>query len=252
MRRSLLLMMLVMGITACVKKPLPEAPKKEEPPVSGKVNIDIEHIFGSSDLVLNDKWYITENGDSLKIKTYAYFISNVKLHATDGKVYAEEESYHLINEEKPTSKTFTISGVPFSKYDKISFLIGVDSARNVSGAQTGALDQSTGMFWDWNTGYIMTKLEGESPQSSISSVIYHLGGYSGNVNVLRTITLTLPKQIDVTVTNTPAIHFKNDVSEWFKTPNTINLMDMSFFQNSGDMLKLADNYVDMFSVDHVE
>lgn len=252
MLRGLLLMMLVMAVTACVKKPLPDISQKEEPPVTGKVNIDIEHMFGSSDLVLNDKWYIIENGDSLKIKTYAYFISNIKLHSTDGKIYEEEESYYLINEGKPTSKTFIISGVPFNKYDKISFLIGVDSVRNVSGAQTGALDPNTGMFWDWNTGYIMTKLEGESPQSSIGSVIYHLGGFSGNVNVLRTVTLTLPKQIDVTVTKTPALHFKNDVSEWFKTPNTINLMDMSFFQNSGDMLKLADNYMDMFSVDHVE
>jgi hypothetical protein len=34
----------------------------------------------------------------------------------------------------------------------IKFLLGVDSLKNVSGIQTGALDPAKGMFWTWNTG----------------------------------------------------------------------------------------------------
>jgi hypothetical protein len=37
------------------------------------------------------------------------------------------------------------------------------------------------MFWTWNSGYVMQKLEGQSPQSKAinQKIEYHLGGYSG-------------------------------------------------------------------------
>jgi hypothetical protein len=61
----------------------------------------------------------------------------------------------------------------------MEFMIGVDSARNNSGAQTGALDPTNGMFWSWSTGYIMAKFEGTSAQSpaAANALKFHIGGF---------------------------------------------------------------------------
>lgn len=73
------------------------------------------------------------------------------------------------------------------QYDSITFLIGVDSLHNVSGAQTGALDPVNDMFWTWNSGYVMAKLEGNSSSSPQMNqkFEYHIGGYSGKHNVVK-------------------------------------------------------------------
>lgn len=102
------------------------------------------------------------------------------MQTTDKKNIPELNSYHLINEEGTASKSFSFFVMP-TQYNSLSFLIGVDSLKNVSGAQTGGLDPLNGMFWTWNTGYIMFKMEGNSPSSSVvnNKIEYHIGGFSG-------------------------------------------------------------------------
>jgi hypothetical protein len=74
--------------------------------------------------------------------------------------------------------------------------LGVDSIRNVSGIQTGALDPLKGMFWTWNSGYVMAKLEGssESSNSAGNRFTYHIGGFRPGMNVLKTIDLIIPRR----------------------------------------------------------
>jgi len=51
---------------------------------------------------------------------------------------------------------------------------------------------------------------------------------------------------------TPKIHFKTDISEIFKTPNTINLATTYNVTMPGPMAKMiADNYADMITVEHI-
>jgi hypothetical protein len=61
----------------------------------------------------------------------------------------------------------------------IQFLLGIDSADQVRGAQTGVLDPVKGMFWTWNSGYQSFKIEGYSPLSTqpAHSFAFHIGGY---------------------------------------------------------------------------
>lgn len=229
--------------------------KKDEPinnTTTGNVTIKLEHVCNTDPLVFNTVWYMNANGDSLKISKFNYYISNIKLVKDDGTTFVENESYHLIQGDIESSKTFSISNVPLGTYKSISFMIGVDSVRNVSGAQTGALDPANGMFWNWNTGYVMAKMEGESPQAAQTgnSVIYHLGGYGGDVNVLRTVSIQLPT-LTVSKDKSPALHMKADAMEWFKTPNLIKLNELSVLAGKNANL-IADNYMDMFSVDHID
>jgi len=234
-------------ITACHKKDDPV-----NTPATSNITVTLQNMCGTDPLTLNTVWYKNANGDSIRISKFNYFISNIKLVKEDGTVFAETESYHLVQGDKENSKTFTISNVPFGTYTSMSFIIGVDSARNVSGAQTGDLDPTSGMFWDWNTGYVMAKMEAESPQATETgtSVIYHLGGFGGDVNVLRTVSLQLPKLI-ISKDKSPNLHMKADAMEWFKTPNLIKVKDLSVLAGKNAYF-IADNYVDMFSLDHVD
>jgi hypothetical protein len=222
---------------------------------TGVLKIELEHVFDSISFALNSKTFVTANNDSITFTKFKYYISNIKLVKADGFSFSENESYHLIDEETAASKMISISNVPFGSYSGISFMIGVDSTRNVSGSQTGALDPALGMFWTWNSGYIMAKLEGNSNQSGASTktILYHVGGFKGINSVLKTISPSFNgATANVSSTVSPEVHIKCDVMEWFKNPNTINLTTLHTIHMPGANAKLiADNYADMFSVEHI-
>src|SRR3989344_6080702 len=153
-RFIILLSFFVLVVSACKKDPV----EQEDPitPVTptGSLKITFDNMFDTLDLGLDTVNYILDNGDKIKVSIFKYYISNIKLTDSDGKEFIETESYHLIDESSPESQKFTITGVPLKNYTSITFMIGVDSARNVSGAQTGALSATNNMFWTWSTGYI--------------------------------------------------------------------------------------------------
>jgi hypothetical protein len=216
---------------------------------AGKVNVTFENKVGNEELVFNTKTYKNQNGEDFTISMFNYYISNIRLESVDGKTYAEPESYHLVMEDKPASKSFTLSDVPAGKYKSVTFLIGVDSLRNVSGAQTGALDPAHGMFWTWNTGYIMLKFEGASPQSTATDnkLAYHLGGFSGANSVLRTVTLTFASPIDINGAATGNLQLQADLLQLFRSPNMVEFSQYRSSHLSGEASrKIADNYQTMF------
>jgi hypothetical protein len=90
-----------------------------------------------------------------------------------------------------------LESVPLEEYEAISFMFGVDSTRNVSGAQTGALSPSNAMFWSWTTGYIMIKAEGLSPQSPFGNFSFHLGGFTGSDKAVHTVTQDFTQNVNV-------------------------------------------------------
>jgi hypothetical protein len=225
-------------------------------PTTGSVKIHFEHTFDTIPFELgSSNNYVTANGDTINFSIYKYYISNIKLVRPDGSTFDETESYHLINAADTNTFELTLANVPVGNYSGIRFMIGVDSARNVSGAQTGALDPANGMFWTWNTGYIMAKMEGTSPQSGAAnnSVVFHIGGFTGANSSLRTVSPTFNgDQATVSATATPEIHIGCNVGEWFQNPTTINL-GTTFFQMSVNATSsmIATNYSDMFSVEHI-
>ena len=136
-------------------------------------------------------------------------------------------------------------------YSSISFTIGVDSLHNCSGLQLGALDPVKGMFWAWNTGYIFMKLEGKSPYSKSPSNIfeYHIGGYIQPNNCIRQVTLDLTeKSIQNIASDVDFLPIWVDVSEILKTPTSIDFTKLSSVTDFNNATMIADNYMDMFSV----
>lgn len=246
---SVIVLLAVLGIAACKK----DDDKKVTPdpePTTGTVKLEFFNRVGSSNLNLGNQWYKNENGDSFTVSKFNYYISNIKLNGEGGAMFTETESYHLIQQADMSSMSFDLKEVPSGKYSSITFTIGVDSVRNVSGAQTGALDPANGMFWSWNSGYIMLKFEGNSPKSPEvgGQLMLHAGGFSGANSVLRTVTLSFPGEITVGSTDNH-LHLEANVLALFKSPNKIDFSATNTIHMPGAAAKmLADNYANMFMV----
>lgn len=222
------------------------------PAQPGTLDIEIDHVAGTQPLALNTA-YTTAAGDQFTISKFRYYLSNFTLGRADGTTYLVPESYYLVDEANPDSKLFTLAAIPSGDYTSLSFTIGVDSTRNVSGAQTGALDPINNMFWAWDSGYIFTKLEGTSPQAPNQALIFHIGGFKTPHNTIRSVTpalggVTLPIRKD----RTPAVHLRADVLRLFTGPNTIRFVKTNNVMGGADAVKIADNgQAGLFTVDHV-
>ena len=138
-------------------------------------------------------------------------------------------------------------------FNQLSFIIGVDSLHNVSGAQTGALDPINGMFWTWNTGYIFAKFEGKSPFSTAlnQSVVYHIGGFRQGENAIRKVTLDFPGDQVLAFGNGKKTEIVIDVNldQWFDGVNQVSIASTPVWMTpGGESLRIADNYATMFSI----
>lgn len=236
-------------LSACLKDSEVE-PLKPLPQKYAAVTFDFSPTMNGKPLVTNSGWYSNAEGDSLSVNLFNYYISNVKLVRNDGTFFAEPNSYHL-NKHAEGRHAFTINNVPEGTYSRIDFSIGVDSIRNSSGAQTGALDVSQGMFWEWNTGYIFFKLEGNYKTASMtekSGYTYHVGTNTNRMD----LSFPLPTVLEVKEGTAPAVHYKVSVDEVFQKPETIRMDEYFAFTGGPQAAVLAKNYSDMFSVEKVK
>lgn len=225
------LLFLLLGLTAFIE-------------AQAQQSISFQHMMGSQALVLDDSLQ-NGHGEKLVVRRFKYYISNLVLIDQEGNRQAYPDTYYLVNEAEPSSKRIVLPNAN-KNYSAIEFLLGVDSARNCSGIQTGVLDPMQGMFWTWNTGYVFAKLEGASPSSSLPAhaFTYHIGGFRTGENVLKTIRLAipgkaLPKDLQVKV----------DINAWFSGTNTLLIADRPVCHSPGALaMKFAANYAHMFSI----
>jgi hypothetical protein len=253
----LFLVCIAISTWKCKKDPpLPVPPTTLPAPVTS-IRVSFANVVGAVPLTLGPPYqYVNLNGDSFCVNTYKYYISNISFTDADNNTWSEPESYHLINAANPGSLTFTINSIPAATYTSMRFMIGVDSARNCSGAQTGPLDPVNNMFWTWSTGYIMGKFEGQSPASpaAANSLSFHVAGYEGQYAAQRWVTLPFASDpANVSASISPVVHINCDVLEWFQSPRT---MDFSTVHSLGFVGVLseqfADNYADMFTFTGVD
>lgn len=254
--RFLFLAVVSLGIFSSCTKDNPVTTAPPVTPNENKVVLNFENYVGAQPLQLNGPDYVSGHGDTFKVTLYKYYVSNIVFVKDNGEEYAEPESYHLMNQADLSSLTFAINDVPAGDYTSIRLLMGVDSTHNVTGAQSGDLDPSFGMFWNWNSGYIMAKIEGTSPQVPSllgHSFSFHLGGFSGPYSVLQQVSLPLPQALSVTGTGNHSITIKSDVLKWFDTPNVVDFSTLNQVGLPGvDANKISVNYRRMLSVTNVE
>ncbi len=221
---------------------------------TGTVSIELEHVWGPT----AEAWAVGQKkvhpltGDTITFTQLRYYFTNVKLQKTDGSWWTQPESYHLADASSTSGSTLKLDNVPAGEYKSITFTIGVDSARNVSGAQTGALSVSNGMFWDWApNGYIFVRAEGQSPQSPTGVFLYHLGGYSGENNAIQTRNLLFGStNLMASPASAPVIHMRVNAAKFWH--GGVKIKDLSVIHNVGAAaVSMSKNFSDGFIVDHI-
>lgn len=224
-----------------------------EPEATHNITIQFKAVVDDDPLVLNNT-YTNFWGEDYSVSAFKFYIAQVKLINTDsGTSYdLNKDEYFLVNFADNNSTQLKLKAVPYT-YNRISFLLGVDSIRNVSGAQTGALDPAKGMFWTWNSGYIMAKLEGHSALSNQPNNVfeYHIGGFSGADNVLKRVTLLFPSGQDVSLHAGKSSEFTitANANAWFFNPNDLQISSTPVVTTPGPLARqIAENYVKMFTV----
>lgn len=191
-------------------------------------------------IVLNDSTYTNAFGEKYSISKLKYYISDIHYTtAGPGEPNGFDDNTYLIDASK---ENIIKEKAPIGKLTGVTFILGVDSVKNCSGAQSGALDPLNDMFWTWNSGYVMFKLEGRSDSSKADSqrIEQHIGGYKGNYSAVRLIC--------VTVKNPGRINIIVNLDKYWNGKNKIRIAKTAVTTTVGaDAKKAADNFPGMFS-----
>jgi len=125
-----------------------------------------------------DQPLLQDDGTPVTITQLRFYVSHVRFFSQDRTAFMDS-SCHMVNAGDPTSLMIRSDLPRRAHVDSISFLMGIDSLTNVSGAFGGDLDPTTGMYWAWNSGYINWKLEGTCAKCNTTKneFQFHLGGY---------------------------------------------------------------------------
>ena len=192
-----------------------------------------------TDQLERDKLYISESKDTLQIDVFRFYISNIKLHFSDSTTFSEVNSYHLVDIEDQNSSRIPIAKKFEKVISEITFSIGVDSLASVSGAMSGDLDPTKGMYWAWQSGFINMKIEGSSSSCKTrkNRFQFHIGGYLKPNYAVRSIEL---KPINSN------LDFVVDSAELFKY---IKLSENNSIMIPGiKAMELADKSFEMFKI----
>ncbi|NML19451.1 hypothetical protein HHL16_01135 [Pseudoflavitalea sp. G-6-1-2] len=188
------------------------------------------------------------------VKNFKFYIRSIRLsNAETGDAFqTSAEKYFLVNfKDTPTAEVKF--GVLPSKYNRLSFIIGVDSATTVSATKAEALDPGKGMFWNDDAGYIFAKLEGTSPSSTASgkTFAYNIGGFKSSVDANKEIQLLFPygKQVTMDANKSTTIEITADVYDWFRNPHDIKISQTPTCNTPGVLAAaVAENYSKMFTI----
>lgn len=107
---------------------------------SFKVKISFKPVADGAPLQFN-KPYQNSYRETFSVEAFKFYITGIQLiNSFSNKVYElNRNEYFLIDASDVSSTIIALEALP-GKYDQVAFTIGVDSIRNISGAQTGLYD----------------------------------------------------------------------------------------------------------------
>ncbi len=133
-------------------------------------------VYGQEPVEWGKKYFSSSSQERFIFSRISFYLSEFSWSGSGGRTVNEPERVELLQagEEEDSMRI----KAPF-RPSGLCFRFGLDSATQVSGETSGALDPALGMYWAWNTGYIQCKLEGVSPASGGKNgqFEFHLGGY---------------------------------------------------------------------------
>ncbi len=193
--------------------------------------------------------------ENYKVTAFKFYVSNVDLINTDsGRTYhMDTAKYFLVDAADSTTWSVKLLAKPFT-YNRISFLIGIDSAHHVNNTKKGVFDPAKGMFWSASAGYVMAKLQGGAVGGNLFD--YQIGGYAGPENALRKPTLLFPYGQSLVIAGNAGsksvISIDANVNAWFSNPHQVKIAVVPSCITPGLMAKdISENYSKMFTIKDV-
>ena len=139
--------------------------------------------------------YLTENKDSISFSTLKMYFSDFRFSEKLSGGITEIDTLIFYDLADSSTHVF-FKNLEISNYDDVSFTLGLDSSKNVSGELENAYDPLLGMYWAWNTGYVNLKFAGKSNLvlTKTHDFEFHLGGYRYPLATAQNIEVDLNDQ----------------------------------------------------------
>ena len=206
-------------------------------------NFKIDYNVDGAALLFDSMMYLNSAGNQYSINKIHYYLSGFKFTAANGASTSSDTVIYV--EAQPGSpNTFQIKGLEFGSFTSVSFLIGLDSAQNITDALPNTV-ANLNMAWPepMGGGYHFMKFEGNFMNQGASyGFAMHLGKnpHLVAINLQRPIYVQSPTDI---------ISLNMNINEWFKNPSIYDLNTDGNYSMGNDaaMLKLSQNGFDVFN-----
>ena len=231
--KVLLIIAIVAGVFAGCKK------EKD----SGTVNLNISYAVDGVPLNFDTMMYQNEAGNQFSVTRLEYYISNISFHKNDGSIFTTN-LIQYINARTASTNQFSFNDVPNGNYTKITFNIGIDSARNYTYGLP-ATTENNNMLWPepMGGGYHFMKLEGYfADNGSTPGFATHIGTNSCLVSIDHPINFSVDG-------NTYDMQLTMNINEWYKNPEIYDFNTDGGYSmgNMMAMMKIAGNGSDVFN-----
>jgi hypothetical protein len=237
---------------------------------SGKINLHFRHRVQGDPLQTDSLIYVNAAGNQYMINELQYFISDVKLHNTDGSTVLIKawDDIHYIDSDIPSTQTWYVQDdIPAGNYSSMSFTFGIPDDKNISFMYVNPPEKD--MFWPefLGGGYHYLKLNGKWKDTTNTETPFdfHLGRgqiYAGGVITVDSITgfidnsfvISLPASFTISKDQTLNITIDMNVESWFDSPHIwdFNYWGSYIMQNQDAMQKVRENGADVFSISSIE
>jgi len=201
----------------------------------------------------------TVNGVSVTLDLIKFYVCDLTLVREDNTEIVVK-NYDLMDWESLSKHTSFSMKVPAGNYKTLKFGLGLNPTLNqTNGAQqptNSVLSTTYGMYWDWASLYIFSKVEGYCDLNSDNNITDPIRYHIGTNDFFRTATVNMPS---VMVINPDAAHNINvnlHVDKIFsQTNSSINLATENYTQSGRSdeeqavALKVADNFQNVFTIE---
>jgi len=246
---------------SCKKdKPITNVPVK-----TGKIAFQFFHKVNGQTLIVDSLMYTNAAGNLYNVSNIQYFISEVTLHNSNGSDYliTSDNGIHYIDTDIASTQNWSVSNIPAGNYSSISFIFGINQAKNHTGLFTNPPEVN--MFWSQplGGGYHYMKMNGnwKDTNAMITPFNLHLGIgqiYAHDVISVDSITgfvqnyftVNLPaSSFSISENTTTNTEITMNIESWFETPHVydFNYWGGSIMQNEAAMQTIVENGADVFT-----
>ncbi|KJD31673.1 hypothetical protein PK35_12995 [Tamlana nanhaiensis] len=232
---------------------------KDDNVLNSNVNFNFTHVWDGISVTnseFNTIQFTNANGEQMSIEKLRYLISNITLTNTDNASFSLD-GYYLIDVTNNQGLSFTpTASIPPGVYN-LSFTFGFNNDDNYQNypdlnAASWSVPEMLG------GGYHYMQLEGKFIDNASAEVgyAYHaIRAVDNSGDELQFTDTFIEVDLgEITVSNNTAVTVEMNIAEWFKTPNTWDLIELNnmLMPNHDAQVMMYENGQNAFSLKSVE